>query len=199
MFQSSHFFCFFCFYLNYFISFFFFWFFWFFFYFFCMIFGFLVLFLLLAVMFFWCVLCLLMWFFLFWFSTKTILTNMRVRLTHLFDFWFENHASQAMSTENFPFWVQENGLVLENKIVFEKIVNLSKNFQKLFFKQSMLNEHGTYPRDAQPRIGGNGKLPLVWGMLYSNGKLPLVWMATHGNRKLPLVWITPQHTVVSLH
>ena len=25
----------------------------------------------------------------------------------------------------------------------------------------MLNEHGTYSRDAQPQIGGNGKLPLV--------------------------------------
>lgn len=66
-------------------------------------------------------------------STKTILTNMRVRLTCLFNFWFENHASQAMSTENFPFWVQENGSVLENEIIFEKMVNLSKNSQKLFF------------------------------------------------------------------
>ena len=72
--------------------------------------------------------------FLFWFSTKTILTKMRVRLTYLFDFRLENHASQAMSTENFPFWVQENGPVLENEIVFEKIVNLSKNFQKLFLQ-----------------------------------------------------------------
>ena len=59
---------------------------------------------------------------------------MRVGLTYLFDFWFENHASQAVSTENFPFWVQENGPVLENGIVFEKIVHLSKNFQKLFLR-----------------------------------------------------------------
>ena len=49
-----------------------------------------------------------------------------------------------VSTENFPFGVHENGPVLENGIVFEKIVNLSKNFQKLFYKQSMLNGHGTY-------------------------------------------------------
>ena len=48
------------------------------------------------------------------------------------------------STENFPFWVQDNGPVLENGIVFEKIVIFSKKFQKLFCKQSMLNEHGTY-------------------------------------------------------
>ena len=59
---------------------------------------------------------------------------MRVGLTYLFDFLFENHASQAVSTENFPFWVQENGPVLENGIVFEKIVNLSKNFQKTIFQ-----------------------------------------------------------------
>ena len=39
-----------------------------------------------------------------------------------------------MSTENFPFWVQDNGPVLENEIVFEKIVNLSKNFQKAIFQ-----------------------------------------------------------------
>ena len=69
---------------------------------------------------------------------------MRVGLTYLFDFWFEKHASQAVSTENFPFWVQENGPVLESGTIFEKIVNLSKNFQKLFFKQLMLNKHGTY-------------------------------------------------------
>ena len=53
---------------------------------------------------------------------------MRVGLTYLFDFWFENRASQAASTENFPFGVQDNGPVLENEIVFEKIVNLSKKF-----------------------------------------------------------------------
>ena len=38
-----------------------------------------------------------------------------------------------MSIENSPFWVQDNGPVLVNEIIFEKMVNLSKNFQKLFF------------------------------------------------------------------
>ena len=74
----------------------------------------------------------------------------------------------------FLFWVQDNGPVLENEIVFEKIVNLSKNFQKLFFKQSMLNEHETYPLKCATSerrqwkiapglkgVGGNGKLPPV--------------------------------------
>ena len=69
---------------------------------------------------------------------------MRVGLTYLLDFWFEKYASQAASTENFPFWAQDNGPALENEIIIEKIVNLSKNFWKLFYIQSMLNEHGTY-------------------------------------------------------
>ena len=112
--------------------------------------------------------------FLFLLSTKTVLIKMRVGLTYSFDFLFENHASQVVSTENFPFWVQDNGPVLENGIVFEKIVNLSKNFQKLFLQQSMLNEHETYPSrratsdrrqwkiaPGLKRVGGNGKLPLV--------------------------------------
>ncbi|KAF5932894.1 hypothetical protein HYC85_029065 [Camellia sinensis] len=46
----------------------------------------------------------------------------------------EAEAGQAVSTGNFPFWVRENGPILENGIVFEKIVNLSKNFQKLFLQ-----------------------------------------------------------------
>ena len=52
-------------------------------------------------------------YFLFWLSTKTILTNIRVRLTCLFDFLIYNHASQAVSIENFPVLGPKNGSVLE--------------------------------------------------------------------------------------
>ena len=104
---------------------------------------------------------------------------MRVGLTFLFDFWFENHASQAASTENFPFWVQENGPVLENAIVFEKIVNLSKNFQKLFCKQSMLNEQGTYSLRRATSDRRLWKIAPGLKRVDGNGKLPLVWMAAH--------------------
>ena len=111
---------------------------------------------------------------------------MRVGLTYLFDFLFENHASQAVSTENFPFWVQDDGPVLENGIVFEKIVNLSKNFQKLFCKQSTLNEHGTYSLRCATSDRRQWKIaPGLEG--------------ADGNGKLPLVWIVPQHFTNSHH
>ena len=51
-----------------------------------------------------------------------------------------------MSTENFLFLGPRKWSSFgKDGIIFEKIVNLSKNFQKLFFKQLMLNEHETYP------------------------------------------------------
>ena len=121
---------------------------------------------------------------------------MRVRLTHLFDFWFENYASQAMSTENFPFLGPRNGLVWENEVIFEKLVNLSKNFQKLFLQtataqraQNLLLRCITSDQKEN--------CPLSEGHCMATESCPLFeWHrnALNGNEKLPLVWMTSQHT-----
>ena len=63
----------------------------------------------------------------------------------------------------------------------------------------MLNKHGTHSRDAQPRIGGNGKLPLAWKGWMATESCPWFERRHHGNGKLPLVWMMPQQSAHSLH
>ena len=99
-----------------------------------------------------------------------------------------------MSTENFPFLGTRNGPVFwKNGIIFERIVNLSKNSQKLFLQTANAQQARNLllrcttldPKENCPlfeeRYTATESCPLFeWhrGTLYGNGKLPLVWIAS---------------------